>query len=98
MRKWPDKLRKWFTEVSDLPEDVITGLPRITLIGQSSLSIENHHGVIAFSENELVLAMDSRKLHIAGEGFVLEYIAGTEIELKGLVQKIYYQEEQQAMK
>lgn len=88
--KRPAGFKKWFSEVSDIPEDIITGVPRITLIGQSRLLIENHQGIIAFSENELILATQLGNLRVTGESFVLEAILEKEINLEGLITGISF--------
>lgn len=90
MKKWTTQLKKWFTAVSDIPADVVMDLPRITLIGQFHLSIENHKGVLAFSKNELRLAMQKGELHITGEEFVLDTILEKEIYLEGRVKAVRF--------
>jgi sporulation protein YqfC len=93
MRKWSAHLKKWFAEVSDIPEDVVLGVPRLTLIGQFRLSIENYRGVLAFSKTELKLAMSKGELHIAGDDFVLETILEKEIVLQGRVDDVRFVDE-----
>ncbi|RYL91576.1 sporulation protein YqfC [Sporolactobacillus sp. THM7-4] len=93
MKKWTTQFKKWFSTVSEIPEDIVMDLPRITLIGQSHLSIENYKGVIAFSQNELRLAMDRGELLITGEAFVLENILDKEIYLEGKVMDVRFIED-----
>ncbi|MDD9147590.1 MULTISPECIES: sporulation protein YqfC [unclassified Sporolactobacillus] len=90
MKKWTARFRKWFAAVSDIPADVVMDLPRITLIGQFHLSIENHTEVLAFSQNELKLALQNGELHITGEGFVLENVLEKEIYLEGRVKDVRF--------
>ncbi|GGL40310.1 sporulation protein YqfC [Sporolactobacillus putidus] len=90
MKKWTARFKKWFAAVSDIPADVVMDLPRITLIGQFHLSIENHKGVLAFSKNELKLAVQNGQLHITGEEFVLETILEKEIYLEGRVKDVRF--------
>lgn len=90
MRKWAAQFRKWFAEVSDLPEDIVTGLPRITLIGRSHLSVENHNGVVSFTENKLILALQQGTLTVTGKEFILEGIAEGQISLHGMIQGISF--------
>ncbi|RYM05310.1 sporulation protein YqfC [Sporolactobacillus sp. THM7-7] len=90
MRKWTAQLKKWFADVSNIPEDMVMDLPRITLIGRSHLSIENHKGVLAFSSNELRLAMDRGELVITGQSFVLENILDKELFLTGQIETVRF--------
>ncbi|MCL1630416.1 sporulation protein YqfC [Sporolactobacillus sp. CPB3-1] len=90
MKKWSAHLKKWFAEVSDIPEDVVMGLPRLTLVGRFRLSIENYESVLAFSKTELKLAVTDGELHIAGDDFILETILKQEIILKGKVNDVRF--------
>ena len=47
-KKWGQHVRNWMTQKMDLPQDVMMDLPRITMIGQIHIYIENHRGLIAF--------------------------------------------------
>ncbi|TGA99582.1 sporulation protein YqfC [Sporolactobacillus shoreae] len=89
-RKWPAGFKKWFADVSDIPEDIISDVPRITLIGRSRLSVENHKGIIAFSENELILSTQLGNLKVTGESFVLGTIIEKEIDLEGVITGISF--------
>ncbi|MFX3616049.1 MAG: sporulation protein YqfC [Sporolactobacillus sp.] len=91
-KKWTNRMKKWFSEVSDIPEDIVMNLPRMTLIGQSHLSIQNYKSVITFSDKELILAMDQGELHIFGENFMLEVILEKEILLEGFVKTVQFVE------
>ncbi|KLI02186.1 stage IV sporulation protein [Sporolactobacillus inulinus CASD] len=93
MRKWSAHLKKWFAEVSDIPEDVMLGVPRLTLIGQFRLSIENYQSVLSFSKTELKLALNEGELHITGNDFVLETILEKEIVLQGRVTGVRFENE-----
>ncbi|MCO7126335.1 sporulation protein YqfC [Sporolactobacillus shoreicorticis] len=90
MRKWSAQFKKWFAEVSDIPEDVVLGVPRLILTGQFRLSIENYESVLAFSKTELRLALNKGELHIAGDDFVLETILEKEIVLQGRVDDVRF--------
>ena len=54
-KKWGHYLRKWVTKNMELPQDVMMDLPRITMIGHIHIYIENHRGLITFSDKELRL-------------------------------------------
>lgn len=91
-KKWTRQMKKWFSEISDIPADIILDLPKVTLVGQSHLSIENYQSVLHFSDNQLILALEKGELHIGGEHFVLEVILEKEILLEGLVKSVQFVE------
>ena len=47
-RNWSQQLKQLIVKRMDLPEDVMMDLPRITMIGQIHIYIENHRGLIGF--------------------------------------------------
>ncbi|WP_053219180.1 sporulation protein YqfC [Virgibacillus senegalensis] len=81
------------TQHLELPSDVILELPRITTIGQIHAYIENHKGLILFSESELRLRMKDGHLRITGEKFVLKMMLPEEILLEGKIKELAFIEE-----
>ncbi len=90
MAKWGQRLKRWMTNTMELPADVVMDLPRITMIGQLHIYIENHRGVLLFSENELRLLLKQGQLMIKGRQFVLKNILPEEILLEGQIDKVYF--------
>ncbi|TCP32344.1 sporulation protein YqfC [Scopulibacillus darangshiensis] len=93
MQKWPNSFKKWFVNHTDMPADVVMDLPRITIIGQLHIYIENHKGVLAFSNNELRLSLKHGHLQIKGDNFVLKNILPEEILLEGLIKQVFFIDE-----
>lgn len=61
-------------ETLDLPADALAGLPRLELVGDGELRVENHKGILAYGREEI---------HISG-GVYLIKIAGQELELRAM--------------
>lgn len=74
----------------DLPQDVIMDLPRITMIGQIHIYIENHRGLLVFTDKELRLLLKQGQLLIKGKSFVLRTILPEEILLEGKIDQVIY--------
>ena len=89
-RKWGQFVRKWMTKNMELPQDVMMDLPRITMIGQIHIYIENHRGLIAFSDKELRLLLKQGQLLIKGNSFVIKTIMPEEILLEGKIDQVTY--------
>ena len=45
--------KEFLAEKLDIPIDVMIDIPKIILLGKEELTIENHKGIIAFSEKEI---------------------------------------------
>jgi sporulation protein YqfC len=88
MRKWRQNIKKWLTDKLELPEDVLMDLPRITMIGQLHIYIENHYGVLQFSDTVLRLRLRDGQLLIKGNGFVLKILQPEELLLEGKIDRV----------
>lgn len=79
------KLRNWTARILDLPQDVVQGLPRVTMIGDIQLTVENHRGVLHFSSDTLRLAMEKGELEVTGHDLVIRNIGTDEVLVEGRI-------------
>jgi sporulation protein YqfC len=89
-KKWAGRVRNWMAKKMDLPQDVMMDLPRITMIGQIHIYIENHRGLLAFTDKELRLLLKQGQLLIKGKSFVIKTILPEEILLQGKIDQVIY--------
>ncbi|WHY84762.1 sporulation protein YqfC [Neobacillus novalis] len=89
-KKWGQRVRNWMANKMDLPQDVMMDLPRITMIGQIHVYIENHRGLLAFTDKELRLLLKQGQLLIKGSSFVIKTILPEEILLEGKIDQVIY--------
>lgn len=82
------QFRKVATQVLDLPQDIVFDLPRIMLIGDRQLYIENHREVIHFSADKLQLALTKGQLTVTGEQLVIRTILPEEVYVEGIIKQI----------
>ncbi len=92
-KNWVQQMRKWITQTMDLPEDVMMDLPRITMIGQIHIYIENHRGLLTFTDREVRLLLKQGQLLIKGEQIVIKMILPEEILLQGKITEVNYIEQ-----
>lgn len=90
MAKWKHNLKGWLTRRLELPADAVMDLPRITMVGQLHIYIENHQGVLKFSNDEVRLLLKNGQLVIKGEDFMLKTILPEEILLEGKIEHVSY--------
>lgn len=90
MKKWHLRVRNLLVKYLALPSDVLLELPRITMIGNIHLYIENHKGLETYSETELKLRTTNGYVQILGDSFVLKTMLPEEILLEGKIQEIKY--------
>lgn len=67
----------------DMPLDVICDVPRIELMGNSSVNIENFRGILDYSEKCIKINTTVGIVEINGEDILIESITDESIMLKG---------------
>jgi len=88
MRQLKKKFRKLTAELLDMPHDVVYDLPRLTMIGDRQLYIENHRGVVHFSSDKLRLALSKGQLEVTGSELVIRTIWTEEVFVEGIIANI----------
>lgn len=90
MKRMHQRIRPWLTKYFALPSDVMLELPRITLIGQLHVYIENHKGLAVFTDTELKLNITQGYVQINGHSFVLKSMLPDEILLEGQITEVKF--------
>jgi len=75
-------------EMLDLPADVLAGLPRLELVGDGELRIENHKGILAYGREEIHVSGGAFLLKITGRELELRAMTGLELLITGRIQQI----------
>jgi sporulation protein YqfC len=90
MRRLRKRLNEWTSQVIDLPPDVTLDLPRLTLIGNRKIVIENHRGLIHFSGEQMKLAINNGVLELLGNELIIRTISTDEISIEGRIDQLKY--------
>ena len=69
----------------DLPADVIAGLPKLELVGDKELRIENHRGILAYGGEEIHVSGGPFVIRVEGEGLELRAMTGLELLITGRI-------------
>ncbi len=83
-------LRKFAAQFLDLPKDVVFDIPRMTMIGNMQLYIENHRGVKQFSDRMLKLQLTTGSVEIIGQQLVIRAILTEEVMIEGIIEQVKY--------
>ncbi|ALX48120.1 sporulation protein YqfC [Lentibacillus amyloliquefaciens] len=90
MKKWQLRIAPWLSKCFSLPSDVMMELPRVTMIGQLHVYIENHQGLSVYSDKELKLKSNKGYIQILGSSFVLKMMLPEEILLEGHIKEVKF--------
>lgn len=79
-----------FLEKIDLPKEVIFDLPKITVIGDREISIENHKGIHSFDNDYIKIKTKKGVVKVEGSNLEILYIADETIVVSGKFLGINY--------
>lgn len=85
------RFKEKLVDTLDFPIDIALGLPKITIIGQQEITVENHKGIIKFEKDELIVNTDLGNLKILGNDLEITLVGGTTITLRGRFKAVVYE-------
>ena len=75
-------------EFLEIPQDIVLDLPRLTLVGNIEVTLENHRGIIEYSSERLRVALPQGELVISGAELVLVSLAQEEVVIRGRIKSL----------
>ena len=75
----------------DFPSDISLDLPKIIVVGNREITIENHRGIMAFETNMVKINSRIGAITINGEKFEILFIGDTTITINGIFKNISYE-------
>ena len=81
-------LREKTARLFDLPADVIAGVPRMELVGDSEFRMENHKGILSCGEDEIHVSGGIYLVKVMGEGLEVRAMTGLELLVTGKIHRI----------
>jgi len=88
-----EEKKKWCENMADfleLPKELLCNLPRVTIIGNLQLSLENYGGIIEYSDELLRLRIRGGEIVIKGRNLVIKNFYSEEIFIEGQIKSIEY--------
>ena len=89
MKKKEQKVQR-IADALDVPLNVLSDIPRIELMGKSSLSIENFRGILDYGENSVKVNTTVGIVEIKGQNLFIESITDEGILIKGSIESIVF--------
>ena len=77
-------------ELFDLPGEVVAGLPHIELVGQRQLLIENHQGILSYSDSIIDVNTVGRVVRIRGERLELLAMTSEALRIGGTIADVEF--------
>lgn len=74
----------------EIPQDALLNLPRITIIGDVQLYLENHHGIIEYHSGKIRVSISGGELEMSGSNLKLKNIKADEIAVEGKIDRLTF--------
>ena len=78
-------LREKAARIFDLPVDVIAGVPKIEVLGDTEFRMENHRGILSCSEDEIHISGGIYLVKVSGAGLEVRTMTGLEVLITGKI-------------
>lgn len=75
-------------DLLDLPADALADLPRLELVGDRELRVENHKGILAYGPEEIHVSGGAFVVRITGQNLELRAMTGLELLITGRIANI----------
>lgn len=84
------KLKEKMAEVLELPKEIVLNIPKLTMVGNGGLIIENYKGVIEYEETKVRINTGVGVIKITGEGLIIKEITSENIMVDGKICSIEF--------
>ena len=71
-------------QLFDIPVEA-TGLPRVELTGRHELRMENHRGILAYGQEEILVSGGRLLIRVRGNDLELKAMTGEELLITGTI-------------
>ena len=80
-----------FSDVFELPEEILLDAPLIMLVGKRKIYLENHKGIALYQKDLIKVRVKSGILIIKGDKLKIEEIESENIYIQGKINELAYE-------
>jgi len=77
------KLREKFTELLELPKEIVLNMPKLTMLGNGDLIIENYKGIVEYDEDVVRINTTAGIIKVKGIEIYIKEITAESIMIYG---------------
>jgi len=85
---WRDlrhRVRQRMADFLELPREVVLDLPKIVVVGDVQVLIENHRGIVAYGPDQVRVSVGEREVTVHGRELVLRHVRSEELLVEGRI-------------
>ncbi len=77
-------------ETFQMPRDIVLNLPRISLVGNLQMIVENFQGIVECTEQRVRVALVRGQLVVTGRDLSISYVHSEDILVTGLIDRVEF--------
>ena len=89
--KMKKDFRQGLAETLSIPVESVSDLPVVCVRGNRSVCIENHRGIVGYSEDCVQIAVKRGSVFVFGQGLQIACMSRHSLELRGKVQRMEWE-------
>jgi sporulation protein YqfC len=75
----------------EIPPDIVLDLPRLTMLGNKQLLVENHKGIIEYTPVLVRVKLSQGELAVTGDGLSIGNLQLEHILVEGTIRSLEYE-------
>lgn len=84
------KLKEKMTEILELPKEVVLNVPKMTMLGNGDLVIENYKGIIEYDNERIRVNTNAGIIKITGDRMTIKEITSEDIMVHGEITSLEF--------
>ena len=89
MEREPDGPRSGFrqklAETLELPKEIVLNMPRLTMVGNNDIVIENYKGIIEYEDSKVRINTGIGVVRITGDRLLIREITSEDVIISGVI-------------
>ncbi|MCL6581048.1 MAG: sporulation protein YqfC, partial [Firmicutes bacterium] len=85
-------IRRRVAELLELPGDVVLNVPRLTIVGNLHLVVENHRGLLEYSPSLIRVGTPIGQLTIVGEDLTVGSVFAEDLTVMGRFRRLIFED------
>lgn len=82
------KLKQDLAEILELPLDVSLDLPKIVIVGELGILVQNHRGLIQYSPERIVVGVGKGQIVVGGESLEIREVNQEDMIVRGQIKLV----------
>ena len=77
-------------EIKQIPQEVLFGIPIVSITGNKEIVIENYHGIIEYTDCIVRIRTKIGEIKIKGQNLNLIYFNSDDMLITGIIKEVKY--------